>query len=176
MGRISGTTAAVQPARATEENPVVVPEPRPEPNQRTGVGTDDGLNPLQPRQREGGKQGEQHVDEANEAPMPMAHAADALRARLRGCTSACGGAGAGQNRHFQLIERRVAVRADVVGEQAMVVPTMPACQDVNERKFPVQPPGSLPIGRHRPFARRARHRRYVGPRRRVLVARQAGNG
>ena len=172
----AGSAAAVQPARPTEEDLVVVPEPDAEADERPRVGTDDSLDALEPRERQGREQGEQDVREGSEAAMPPADTAHTGLPGLRRPAGPGPRAGARYDRSLELVERRVPVRAHVVGQEAVVVPARPAQQHVDHRTIPIEPPGSLPVRDHRRRAGRARHGGKICPARGVAVAAEAREG
>lgn len=53
MGIASRSSAAVQTTRTAEEDPVMVPEPRTQPDEEARGGPNHGTNPIQPRAGEG---------------------------------------------------------------------------------------------------------------------------
>ena len=170
------SAVAVQPARPTEEDLVVVPEPAPKPDERPRVATHDRLHAHQPRERQGGQQSEQDMREGSKAPMPPADTAHPRLPHLGRLAGPGPRAGARQERCFDLVECRVPVGAHVVGQETVVVPARPAQQHVDQRTIPVEPPGSLPVRDHRRRAGRARHGGEICPAGGVAVAAEAREG
>lgn len=116
---------------------MAVPQPPSQANERAYVGTDDGLDALEPRQGQRRKQRKEDVDKGGETSMPAADAADARGSSLGSGERAGGRAGARQECGLDLGQRRVSVRTDVVWQQAMVVIAGGADENEHPRRLGV---------------------------------------
>jgi hypothetical protein len=176
MGIETGSTVAVQAARPTEENPMMVPQPAAEANQRPGLGTHHRQDALEPREWQSGEQGQQDVGEGSEATQPTADTPHAVLTRLGRRASTGPRARTREDRRLHLAQRRVAVGAHVFRQESVVVPAASAQQHVHHPGIAIEPAGSLPVRNHGLRANRARHGREISPTHGVEVAREAGEG
>lgn len=167
---------AVEPGRAGKEDPVVLPQPVPQADEGTGIGTKGGPHPIQPRARHSGQQGAQDHRQGGQAALPALHAASAAGAGLTGSVGPGDVAGAHHQRGLDLVERGIAPSAHVVGEDPVVAVATLACHDEDEAESAVKPSGSSTIGYHPDVALGAQDAWHRAPVERVLVAAETGNG
>lgn len=174
----------------------MVPEPNPYPNQRAGLGSDDGSNARQPRTRESWQECDQHLHEQGEPAVPATDPARRARvqetvgrpfdpfAREYGKVQPNQPRRPGPShvprpcveRRFPLVQRQVAIRADVRGQQAIVATATRAVKDQDRLERAVEVATRPAIRRHPSVAAGTRNPRDRHPAGRVGFASKSGDG